>query len=87
MMFACWHTTYSNKRRQGSPLNPKTRNRSTGTNLLTRGVPTPFLSHKIHPLPFHIKPQQLKEPKHLKIGLIPIQLAIEDVSNAKDLGT
>jgi len=71
-MFVCWLTRWSSKRRQGRPLNPKPRNLTPGTTLLTKGVPIPIPSHKIHPLPFQKEPQLHKRSKLLKMGLIPI---------------
>jgi len=72
MMFARWLIRWSSKRMQGIHSNPKTGYLIHGTNLLIRGVPIAFPSHKIHPLPYHKEPQHHRTPKLLKIGMTPI---------------
>jgi len=63
-------TRLSNKRKQDSPLSLKIPNPLPETNLLTREVLIQFLSHQIHPLPFHKETKLHKRSKPVKTGPI-----------------
>ena len=70
-------------RQPPEPENPKpfTRNQT-----FNRGSADPISKTQICPLPFHKETQLHKRSKPLNIDLILILWAIEDASNAKDLG-